>query len=164
MSQLNKLSRIVGAMNRLPAFARKRALSTFFGQMVPFTGTTGIRVEVLEPGRCIISLANKRRVQNHIGSVHAVASLLIAESATGFLVGLNLPDSRVPVIKTINGEFVKRAAKGEMRVVAHLSPEQVELIRTSEKGETPVSVELHDCEGREPILITMVWAWTPKRG
>ncbi|QCF24720.1 DUF4442 domain-containing protein [Hydrocarboniclastica marina] len=162
MSQPNKLSRIVDAMNRLPSFARKRALSTFFGRMVPYTGTTGIRVEVLEPGRCIISLPNKKRVQNHIGSVHAIASMLIAESATGFLVGLNLPDSRVPVIKTVNGEFVKRAAKGEMRVVAHLTPKQIELIRSSEKGETTVPVELHDSDGREPIIITMVWAWTPK--
>ena len=162
MSHQNMLSRIVGTMNRLPGLARKRALSAFFGRTVPFTGTTGIRVEKLEPMLCIISLPNKRRVQNHIGSVHAVASLLIAESATGFLVGMNVPDSRVPVIKTINAEFVKRA-KGDMRVVASLSPEQVELIRNTEKGETAVQVAIHDSEEKEPILIQMVWAWTPKR-
>lgn len=162
MSQQNKLSRIVGAMNRLPDFARKRALSTFMGRMVPFTGTAGIRIEVLEHDRCVITLPKRRRVQNHIGSVHAVASLLIAESATGFMVGLNVPDSRVPVIKTITADFVKRA-KGDMRVVASLSPQQVELIRTTEQGETPVQVVIHDSEEKEPILIKMIWAWTPKK-
>ncbi|WP_097459275.1 DUF4442 domain-containing protein [Mangrovitalea sediminis] len=162
MSQDNKLNRIVSKINLLPSPARTRALSLFFGKMVPFTGTAGIRIEALTDQRCVISLANRRRVRNHIGSVHAVASLLIAESATGFLVGMNVPDDRVPVIKTIKADFVKRAG-GDMRVTATLSDEQVRLIRETEKGETPVQVEIQDGDGREPILIEMIWAWTPKR-
>lgn len=162
MSQANKLSRIVNKINLLPSPARVRALSMFFGRMVPFTGTAGIRIEELTGQRCVISLVNRRRVRNHIGGVHAVASLLIAESATGFMVGMNVPDDRVPVIKTVKAEFVKRAS-GDMRVVASLNDEQVRLIRETEKGETSVPVEIHDGEGREPILIEMVWAWTPKR-
>ncbi|MFE8070121.1 DUF4442 domain-containing protein [Marinobacteraceae bacterium S3BR75-40.1] len=162
MSEANTLSRIVNKLNLLPGFARSRALSLFFGQAVPFTGTVGIKVEELTHDRCVISLANKRRVQNHIGGVHAIASLLLAESATGFMVGLNVPDDRVPVIKTVKGEYVKRG-KGDMRVTASLSPEQVELIRTTEKGETSVPVEIRDGDDKEPILIEMIWAWTPKR-
>lgn len=162
MSPGNKLSRIVNKINLLPSPARVRALSMFFGRMVPFTGTAGIRIEELTGQRCVISLANRRRVRNHIGGVHAVASLLIAESATGFMVGMNVPDDWVPVIKTVKAEFVKRAS-GDMRVVASLSDAQVRLIRETEKGETSVPVEIQDGEGREPILIEMVWAWTPKR-
>ena len=162
MPQENALSRIVDKINLLPEFARIRALSLFFGRAVPFTGTAGIRIELLTRERCVISLPNRKRVRNHIGGVHAIASLLIAESATGFMVGLNVPDDRVPVIKTVRADYVKRA-KGDMRVVATLTPEQVELIRTTEKGETAVAVEIHDAEGREPIIIEMVWAWTPKK-
>lgn len=162
MATANKLSKIVNTINRLPAFARSQALTRFFGRMVPFTGTTGIRIVSLAPDCCVIELKNRRRVQNHIGSVHAVASLLMAESATGFLVGQNVPDDRIPVIKTVKGEYVKRA-KGDMRVVASLSPEQAALIRDTEKGETLVPVVLTDGEGREPVLIEMLWAWTPKK-
>ncbi|WP_111498556.1 MULTISPECIES: DUF4442 domain-containing protein [Marinobacter] len=162
MKANNKLHGIVSRINRLPDFARPRALSLFFGKAVPFTGTTGIRIETLDDSRCVISLANKRRVQNHIGGVHAVASLLLAESATGFLVGLNVPDDKVPVIKTVRAEYTKRAS-GDMRVEARITPEQQQRMKTEEKGEAPIQVTLHDAEGKEPIEIEMIWAWTPKK-
>ena len=162
MASTNKLSGIVSNINKLPGFARSRALTLFFGKVVPFTGTTGIRIESLDHERCTISLANKRRVQNHIGGVHAVASLVLAESATGFLVGLNVPDDKVPVIKTAHAEYTRRA-KGDMTVEAHLTEEQRELMRTEEKGDVSVPVTIRDSENKEPIEIEMVWAWTPKR-
>lgn len=162
MSQPNTLRRIIDKINLLPEFARSRALTLFFGRLVPFTGTTGIVVESLTSNRCEISLKNRRRVQNHIGGVHAVASTLLAESATGFMVGMSVPDDRVPVIKTMRADFVKRA-KGDMRVVATLTDEQVALIRDTEKGETSVKVEIRDGSDQEPIRFEMVWAWTPKK-
>lgn len=162
MANANKLSGIVNKINKLPDFARPRALTLFFGKVVPFTGTAGIRIESLTHDGCVISIANKRRVQNHIGGVHAVASLLLAESATGFLVGLNVPDDKVPVIKTAHAEYTRRA-KGDMTVEARLSEEQRERIRTEDKGDVSVPVIIRDSENKEPIEIEMIWAWTPKR-
>lgn len=162
MAATNRLAGIVSKINALPDFARPRALSLFFGKAVPFTGTTGIRIESLDENRCVISLANKRRVQNHIGGVHAVASLLLAESATGFLVGMNVPDDKVPVIKTVQAGYTKRA-KGDMTVEAYLTDEQKQRMRTEDKGDTPVAVTIRDGEDKEPIEIQMVWAWTPKK-
>lgn len=162
MAAANKLASIVAKINQLPEFARPKALSLFFGKAVPFTGTAGIRIEALDQERCVISLKNKRRVQNHIKGVHAVASLLLAESATGFLVGLNVPDDKVPVIKTAHAEYTRRA-KGDMKVEAYLTAEQRERMLTEEKGETSVPVTIHDSEGQQPIEIEMIWAWTPKR-
>lgn len=158
----NQLNRIVSTLNALPSFVRSKAISTFFGKMVKFTGTAGITIEELSCSRSVITLKNKKSVQNHIGSVHAVASILIAESATGYLVGMNIPDSSVPVIKTIRADFVKRA-KGDMRAEAHLSPEQILAMQTQEKGETLVPVTVSDADDKEPILMEMLWAWTPKK-
>jgi len=162
MTKPNQLNRIVSQINRLPSFARSKALSTFFGKMVKFTGTTGIRIEALTERRAVITLKNRKSVQNHIGSVHAVASILIAESATGYVVGMNIPDSSVPVIKTIRADYVKRA-KGDMRAEAVLSDTQIKAMHSQEKGETVVPVMVTDGEGKEPILMEMVWAWTPKK-
>jgi len=153
---------IVSKINSLPDFVRVKALSTFFGKFVKFTGTAGIKIEELTDKRAVISIKNKKSVQNHIGSVHAVASILIAESATGYLIGMNVPDSAVPVIKTIKADYVKRA-KGDMKAVASLTDKQIEQIRTKEKGETVVKVTVTDADGKEPIIMEMVWAWTPKR-
>jgi len=162
MAEKNQLNKIVSTINALPEFLRSKALTTFFGKMVKYTGTTGIKIEELTDNRAVISLKNKKSVQNHIGSVHAVASVLIAESATGYVVGMNIPDTSVPVIKTIKADYVKRA-KGDMRAVSSLSPEQIEAMQTQEKGETVVPVVVTDAEGKEPIFMEMVWAWTPKK-
>jgi uncharacterized protein (TIGR00369 family) len=128
---------------------------------VKFTGTAGCTVEELSERRCVVSLRNRKAVRNHIGSVHAVASVLIAESATGYLVGMNVPDSSVPVIKAIKVDYVKRA-KGDMKAVAELTDEQIRMMQTEEKGETAVKVCITDGEGKEPLLAEMIWAWTPK--
>ena len=162
MSKKNKMNGIISKINSLPDFVRVKALSTFLGKFVKFTGTTGIKIEELTDKRAVITLKNKKSVQNHIGSVHAVASILIAESATGYLIGMNIPDSSVPVIKTIKADYVKRA-KGDMKAVASLTNKQVEQIRTQEKGETVVKVTVTDADNKEPILMEMVWAWTPKK-
>lgn len=162
MATANKLNKIVSNINKLPEIVRVKALSTLFGKTVKFTGTTGIKVEKLTTNHSIVTLKNKKSVQNHIGSVHAVASILIAESATGYLVGMNISDDCVPVIKTIKADYVKRA-KGDMRAEAKLTAAQVKQIQTSEKGETVVPVTVTDGEGKEPILMEMVWAWTPKK-
>jgi acyl-coenzyme A thioesterase PaaI-like protein len=159
---MNQLEKIVSTINRLPERLRAAALTVFFGRTVKYTGTSGIRVELLTKERCVITLKNRKAVQNHIGSVHAVANALIAESATGYVVGMNVPDAAIPVIKTIKLDYVKRS-KGDMRAEAWLTPEQIEQIATREKGEVTVAVKITDAEDKEPVLAEMVWAWTPKK-
>ena len=75
---------------------------------------------------------------------------------------MNIPDSAVPVIKTIKADYVKRA-KGDMKAVASLTTAQKTAMQTQEKGEEVVKVTVTDAEGKEPILMEMIWAWTPKR-
>ncbi|MFX6755288.1 DUF4442 domain-containing protein, partial [Acinetobacter baumannii] len=78
---------------------RIRAVSLIFGNVVPFVGTSGLRYEELTYNRVVVSVRNRRKVQNHIKSVHAAAMALLAETASGFVVGMNLPDDRIPLIK-----------------------------------------------------------------
>ncbi len=108
------------------------------------------------------TVRNRRVVQNHIGGVHAAAMTLVAETATGMVLAMNLPDDRVPVIKSMKVEFKKRA-KGAIRAEASLTREQIEKIRTTGKGEVLVAVRVTDEVGTEGVFYEMLWAWTPKR-
>jgi acyl-coenzyme A thioesterase PaaI-like protein len=162
MAATNRFSRIMSRIDKLPRPLRTRARSLLVGRVVKFVGTARLDVEELTCERAVVSVKNRGRVQNHIGSVHAAAMALLAETATGFVVGMNVPDDRVPVIKSMNVQFQKRA-KGALRAVAELSPEQLESIASTEKGETMVKVSVTDEAGIEPIACQMVWAWTPKR-
>ena len=44
-----------------------------------------------------VVLPNNRRIQNHIGGLHACSMALAAESATGMVVGMNVPDTHLPL-------------------------------------------------------------------
>ena len=64
---------------------------------VPFTRHGRGEVRSLTPERVEVHLANEHRVQNHIGGVHASAMNLLAETATGMVVGMNVRDDCLPL-------------------------------------------------------------------
>ncbi|MEM7134931.1 MAG: DUF4442 domain-containing protein [Myxococcota bacterium] len=158
----NRLSRTVTKLSQFAGPFQSKALSFALGKTVKFVGTAGLSVDELTPERAVVSVRNQKKVQNHIGSVHACAMALIAETATGFVVGMNLPDAAVPVIKSLRIDYVKRA-KGDMRAVATLTEEQRRRIMSEPKGDVIVACEVTDEAGVEPIQCEMTWAWTPKR-
>jgi uncharacterized protein (TIGR00369 family) len=132
------------------------------GRTVKFVGTAGLRVEELTAERAVVSVENKKRVQNHIGGVHAMAMGLLAETATGFVVGMNVPDGAVPVIKSAKIEYLKRATGG-LRAEATLDEAQRRTIAEQPKGELLVPCRVTDESGIEPIRCEMIWAWVPKQ-
>lgn len=162
MSFSNNLNRVVSKFQFLPPTLRATVVSGIFGRVVPFVGTSGLRYEELTPERVVVSIRNRRPVQNHIKGVHAAAMALLAETATGFAVGMNLPDDKLPLIKSLKVDYIKRS-QGDMRAVATLSPEQVELIRSTPKGEVLVPVIVTDESGEEPVRCEMLWAWVSKQ-
>jgi len=158
----NRLARSIAPVNRLPGPLRTRALSFLIGNVVPMVGAAGIRVEELTDARGVFTLRVRRRVSNHLGSLHAASMALLAETATGMVVGMSVRDDCVPVIKTLRVDYRKRT-RGALRAVASLSAAQRARIRGTEKGEVTVPVVLTDESGRETLSCEMIWAWTPKR-
>lgn len=158
----NRLSRIVAKIHRLPAVLHTPALSLLFGSQVKFAGTARVRVHALSQQQAVMSLANTRKVQNHIKGVHAAAMALLAESASGLLVGMNVPDDKLPLIKSLKVDYLKRASGG-LRAEASLTPEQIQAIHTQEKGEVRVAVCVTDEAGNQPIQCEMLWAWISKK-
>ena len=157
----NKLGRTLARFSVLPEGIRKAVLSKALGRFVRFVGTAGIRFEVLSKERVVASLSNHGAVQNHIKGVHAAAMALLAETATGFAVGMNLPDDKLPLLKSMKVDFLVRA-QGGLRAEASLKEEQIALLRSEPRGEVDVQVLVSDESGGEPIRCEMIWAWIPK--
>ena len=156
----NRLERQLDRLNEIPAFARTWFRSVVLGRAVPFTGTSRLRYEKMSPGSVQVFVANEPKVRNHIGGVHAMASTLAAETATGMVMGMNVRDDCIPVVKDMRVQFKKRG-QGAMRAVAVLTEEQRELIRSTTKGEVTVAVTVTDESGNQPIECEFVWAWLP---
>jgi acyl-coenzyme A thioesterase PaaI-like protein len=162
MAKDNRLTKAVKKFNSFPQSIRTFALSKAMGHVIKYAGTSGLRFDKLTPTECIIVIPNRKKVQNHIGSVHAAAMGLLAETATGFMTGLTVPDDRIIVIKSMSLEYLKQAS-GDMTAIATYSDEQVAFIKNNDKGDINVPVVITDEKGIETVKATMVWAWAPKR-
>jgi hypothetical protein len=77
------------------------------------------------------------------------------------VVGMNVRDDCLPLCKSLNVAFKKRAT-GALRAEAHLTAEQRALLARETKGEVKVAVTVTDEAGIEPIQCEFVWAWVPK--
>lgn len=157
----NRMSRLIGKLDILPAQLRKRARTFLLGRAVPFVGTAKLAVEELSNERVVVTIRNRRRVQNHIKGVHAAAMALLAETATGFAIAMHLPDDRVPLIKTLKIDYVRRA-HGDLIAVVELPFEQVQRLLSEGKGEIIVPVSVTDESGATPIICEATWAWIPR--
>jgi len=109
-----------------------------------------------------VRIENQRNMQNHIKGVHAAAMALLAETATGFLTGLHIPDDRILLIKSLHVDYLK-VAQGGLTATASLSEDQKKFIAEHDKGELLIPVTVIDDSGNEPIQCQMLWAWLPKR-
>ena len=161
MTATNRLSKLVKATAKLPKGIRSTLWSKAFGRIVPMVGSANIRYLEVSHDKVVVKIENHRAMQNHIGQVHACAMALLAETATGFVTGMNVPDSCIVLIKSLKVDF-KRPSKGAMTAVATLTDEQQKLMQSSEKGETLVSVIVTDETNQEPIQCEMLWAWVAK--
>lgn len=161
----NQFTKLLSVTKYLPAGARANILSKAFGKVVPFVGTAGVYYEQVEPNQVVVSLDNTKAVQNHIGSVHAVAVTLLAETASGFILALNLPSDRILLIKSYSVNFYRPLKKGQVAAIASLSDEaRLEILNTP-KGEMVVPCVIKDRESdsnRDSITVEMTWAWIPK--
>ncbi|MCJ8161892.1 DUF4442 domain-containing protein [Acinetobacter zhairhuonensis] len=162
MTQSNRLSKLVKATSKFPKGIRSTLWSKAFGRIVPMVGTANIRYLEVDQDHVVVRIENQRNMQNHIKGVHAAAMALLAETATGFLTGLHVPDNRILLIKTLHVDYLK-VAQGGLTATASLSPEQQKLIAEQEKGELLIPVTVIDDAGNEPIQCQMLWAWLPKR-
>ncbi len=83
--KLNRLSKVVISLRKWPKSWRSILLNFAIRRTVKFVGTASVKVEMLDFNRSIMSLKNRKKVQNHIGTIHATAMALLAETATGWL-------------------------------------------------------------------------------
>ncbi len=158
----NRLTRILDRLAFLPAAWRLRAFSFLFGRVVPLVGTAGVRIHEVSEERVVLTLKNRRKVRNHVGGVHAAAVALLAETASGLIVGRNLPDTALPLIKSMKLDFVKRN-RGAFRAVATLTRADIERLRGEAKGDLLVPVTLTDAQQLESVRCEMLWAWVPAK-
>lgn len=162
MTEPNRLQRALAPIGRLPGPLQGMARTLAIRRTVPFVGTAGIVVEELSTERSVFTMANKKRVQNHIDGVHAAATALLAETATGLAFGMHVRDDAIPLLKSMHVDY-RKVATGGLRAEAHIPAGDRSRIQTDARGDVTVPVTITDEAGVNPVECTMVWAWVPKK-
>jgi len=86
----------------------------------PYFGSIAPRIENLEPGSCTVRIRHRRAVQNHIGTVHAIALCNMAELAAGLATDATLPDTQRWIPKGMSVRYLRKAV-GTMTATARVA-------------------------------------------
>jgi len=83
----------------------------------PYFASIAPTIEALEAGRCVVRLRDRRRVRNHIGTVHAIALCNAAELAGGLATDAAMPPTLRWIPKGMQVRYLKKA-QGILRATA----------------------------------------------
>jgi acyl-coenzyme A thioesterase PaaI-like protein len=123
--------------------------------MIPYTGSVSPRVETLEPGFARISITQRRRLEQHLGSIHAIALMNVAEFASGAAMTTALPPGYRGIVTKMTIEYFKKA-RGT--VTAESRPNLPDL---TVEGEYDFISEITDQKGDLIARATVRWKLGP---
>ncbi len=99
--------------------AGRSLFNRVLGMVVPYAGTIRPEVVSIEAGRAAIELEDKRRVRNHVGSVHAAALANLGELAANLAMVSLEPEGGRSIITGMNIRYLKKA-RGRLTATAEV--------------------------------------------
>lgn len=87
----------------------KHFFSWYGARKAPYFSTISPQIEILEPNHCEVLVVKRKRVQNHIGTVHVIAIINGLEMAMGFMSEASIPKHLRWIPKGMTLEYPARA-------------------------------------------------------
>ncbi len=140
----------------------KPAGKWLFSKMVclkaPYFGSIKPLFNVLRPEYCEVLLKKRRRVTNHIGTVHAIAMCNMAELAGGTMTEVTTPNTHRWIPKGMTVEYIKKAESNLKAIATPVGP-----MNLDQAGVYQVSVDVVD-KNNEKVFHALIDMWvSPKK-
>ena len=134
----------------------RRVFSMAFSRKAPYFGSVHPLFIDLRPNYAELVIKKRRGVQNHIGTVHAIALCNGLEAAMGALAEASIPRDKRWIPKGMEVEYTAKADT-DVRCIAETDPEQWD-----SEGDLPVRVRGVRQDGTAVIEgVIRLWV-TPK--
>lgn len=123
----------------------------FLAFHIPYSATINARVMDLKPGYARFELADRRKVRNHLNSIHAIALSNFGELTSGLALMTGLPAQVRGIVLQITTNYLKKA-RGTLIAECHCVLPEV-------KGDTDVTVEAYikDHEMNVVAQVKVLW-------
>ena len=123
----------------------------------PYFSTIQPQFVALRPGYCEVHIKKRRRVLNHLKTVHAIAMCNMAELVAGTMTDATIPTSHRWIPKKMTVEYLKKAVTN-LRAIAQLNP----IPHFDNSVELPVTVDIIDTND-EVVFRAVIEMWVSPR-
>ena len=151
-------TRLLALWRRLKSWpAGEWIFARIFSYTVPYSGSVKPRIRVLEPGHAEVEIPDIRANRQHLGSVHAIALMNVAEMASGLAMMAGLPADIRGIVTTLQMTYHKKA-RGTIRAVSRVTVPTVTADQDFE-----VVAECFDPSGTLVATGRVTWRLGPQR-
>lgn len=124
MGNMPAMSQVLSMWNKVSALPLgTRAFSLLFAQKAPYFASVRPRFVTIEPNRAELLIPKRRRVHNHLGTVHAIALCNGLEAAMGALAEATIPADKRWIPKGMEVAYTAKATS-DITCIAETDPEQ----------------------------------------
>lgn len=123
----------------------------------PYFASIHPLITALSPECTEVRIRKRRSVQNHIGTVHAIAICNMAEVAAGLLAEAAVPPSHRWIPKGMTVEYLKKAAT-DLRAVGRPAA----ALNMNEPSDFPIEVYAYDTAG-EAVFRAVITMWVTRK-
>jgi acyl-coenzyme A thioesterase PaaI-like protein len=138
-------------LNSLPG--GRWLFSKLVGGFAPYTGSINARIVALEPGHVVCELRDRRRVRNHLNSIHAIALANLGEVTSGLAQMSVLGPGQRGIVTNLSIEYFKKA-RGTLRAESNAEEPTV---HGNEDVELDVTCDIRDAAGDVVAQTTVRW-------
>lgn len=118
---------------------------------IPYTGSARPLVREVRTGYARVELRDRRRVRNHLRSIHAIALANVGEFTGGLAMTATLPPDVRSILLRLDVEFLKKA-RGTVTAECRCTVPTV-----TEPTDHQVVTEVRDAAGDEVARVTATW-------